>query len=223
MSASLTCQTVVWKITPLFATWITSPTNPLFRFLSSASSPSTIIELGCGISGIIGLVLSQFVDSYTLTDQPYVSKLLLQNLEENKAISRSAGQKRKSNKNRKDISTASSSSNLTFTSLDWETDSTRSLPHSYSLLIACDCIYNTALISPLIQTMVDVCKLRTEEEEPTIVVVGQQRRSSEVFEDWLVQFSRVFRVWRMSDETLGTRLGSGSGYLVHVGILREGA
>lgn len=211
---------VVWKVTPLFASWITSPLNPLVKH-ELINAKTTVLELGSGISGIIALALSPLVGSYTLTDQSYVFKLLRQNLDGNKSISSSSRPRKsgsKSKKHEKDIQR-----NIQLQSLDWQTDSAASLPGSYDLIIACDCIYNDALITPLVSTLVDAAKLRNDGDK-TIVIIGQQRRSSEVFEDWLIAFHKFFRTWRVPDEILGgSGLQSGSGYLVHIGILREDA
>lgn len=223
---------VVWKITPLFATWITATSNLLFKH-GILNADSTILELGCGISGIIGLSLGPLVRSYTLTDQDYVSKLLNQNLEENRHTSVSGSRGRKSNaKPRKGVVKGESiaTSNLLQRSLDWETDAvTPSLTgveeKSFDVVIACDCIYNDALINPLVQTSIDACRLRSEDEvedkSPTICLVAQQLRSAEVFEGWLKAFHSTFRVWRIPDEELIDELRTDSGFVVHIGILRE--
>lgn len=60
-------QTVVWRVTPLFANWIASASNCFFHD-SIISSSSTIVELGCGISGIIGLALAPRVANYIATE-----------------------------------------------------------------------------------------------------------------------------------------------------------
>lgn len=96
---------------------------------------------------------------------------------------------------------------------------------SFDAVIACDCIYNDALIEPLVQTCIDVCKLRGLELEgdghtPTLCIVAQQLRSAEVLEGWLKSFYRAFRVWRVPDEELIDGLKSDSGFVIHVGILR---
>ena len=96
---------------------------------------------------------------------------------------------------------------------------------SFEVVIACDCIYNDTLIKPLVQTCIDVCKLRQNgsalsENQSTVVIVGQQLRSDEVFESWLKEFHKSFRVWRMPDEQLVDGLRSDSGFVIHVGILR---
>ncbi len=114
--------------------------------------------------------------------------------------------------------------------LDWETDQVTSslvesgTRRSFDAVIACDCIYNDALIEPLVQTCVDACKLRSLEasdsENPSICIVAQQLRSAEVFEGWLQVFHKSFRVWHVPDEVLIDGLKSDSGFVVHVGVLR---
>ncbi|GKZ29949.1 hypothetical protein AbraIFM66950_007287 [Aspergillus brasiliensis] len=102
----------------------------------------------------------------------------------------------------------------------------------FDVVVSCDCIYNEALVAPFVRTCADLCRLRpvytpgstTIDEEgrrtPTVCVIAQQQRSHEVFEAWLRETMRVFRVWRVSDEMLGEKLKSGSGYLVHVLVLK---
>ncbi|TVY26766.1 Diaminohydroxyphosphoribosylamino-pyrimidine deaminase [Lachnellula hyalina] len=227
-----TTGAVVWKITPLFASWITTSANPFLKH-DILDSSSAVLELGCGISGIIGLTLGPYVVSYVLTDQDYVLKLLNQNLAENcRDTSTSASKGRKSNAKPKRGSTsvniAQNASNITAKPLDWETDEvTASLlgAGSFDIVIACDCIYNDALIQPLVQTCIDACQLKLpdtakEKECPTVCIVAQQLRSAEVFEAWLKAFYKAFRVWRLPDEELIDGLKADSGFVVHMGILR---
>lgn len=44
---------------------------------------SIVLELGCGISGIVGLLMSPKIQSFIATDQEYVFKKLKLNLSEN--------------------------------------------------------------------------------------------------------------------------------------------
>ncbi|PWY70042.1 hypothetical protein BO83DRAFT_63886 [Aspergillus eucalypticola CBS 122712] len=106
----------------------------------------------------------------------------------------------------------------------------------FDVVVSCDCIYNDALVAPFVRTCADLCRLRPVyippgggggssgtgrgRRTPTVCVIAQQQRSPEVFEAWLRETLRVFRVWRVSDEMLGEKLMSGSGYLVHVLVLR---
>lgn len=161
-------------------------------------------------------------------------KLLSENLIENHQLGSSSSSKgRKSTSKPKRGSNAPSNStqhasNIIAKVLDWEVDEvTSSLvgvegKSSFDVVIACDCIYNDALIDPLVQTCVDVCKLRSLSEggSPTVCVVAQQLRSAEVFEGWLKAFHKSFRVWRLPDEELIDGLKSDSGFVIHIGVLR---
>jgi len=170
------------------------------------------------------------VKAYVVTDQDYVMKLLKLNISENQPDTTSSSKGRKSSAKSKNSAPASvKASKIIAQPLDWETDEvTPSLTgsdssQSFDVVVACDCIYNDALIAPLVQTCVDACKLRasdTEKTEPAVCVVAQQLRSNEVFEGWLDAFHRSFRVWRVPDEHLDDGMKSNSGFVVHVGILR---
>lgn len=233
-----------------------------------------MVELGCGISGLLALALGPKVGHYIATDQEYVHRLLRENLEENKALaykssssSSSSGQKgqkgRGGQKKRTATAAASSQkgqhvddSNISFTALDWELDEPDTLKQSvgimpltttgkdededededkgFDLLLSCDCIYNEALIAPFVRTCADICRLRPAynpeqvngeapggKKNPTVCIIAQQQRSPDVFEAWLKETLKVFRVWRLHDEVLGDGLKSGTGYVVHLLVLRE--
>lgn len=252
------CQ-VVWKITPLFAEWLASPTNPLFAH--GVLSPSSLaLELGCGISGLVALLLAPRIARYVLTDQPYVAKLVEQNVAENhhhQPPSTSAKAARSSKTrtttpapnrgspapSRRDAGSANvsrSSGNggggkIHFTTLDWETDEvTSALTGSaeaagFDIVVACDCIYNEALVEPFVSTCVDLCRLRAaageggtgEPAPPCVCVIGQQLRDPLVFEAWATRFTRSFHTWRVPDALLVDGLRSAQGFVVHVGVLKS--
>ncbi|KAJ6172689.1 hypothetical protein N7470_001756 [Penicillium chermesinum] len=213
-----TTGAVLWKITPLFAQWISSPSNPLWKH-SLLSSDST---------------------HYIATDQEYVRRLFRTNLEANTSAPASAS-KPKSKSKSKVKASAPSALNITFTTLDWELDQPGLLKSciegsqstsedlGFDLLISCDCIYNEALVPPFVRTCAELCRLRpvyhdTQADgagaQPTICVVAQQQRSPEVFETWLRETLRYFRVWRLNDEVLGDELKGGTGYLVHLLLVK---
>lgn len=219
-----TTGAVVWKVTPLFATWVSSPQNALFRS-DILSSDSTVVELGTGVSGIVALSLGPQIKKYIATDQDYVLKLLKQNITENNhaGTTQPRSNKGKSTKSKsKGLLQSNAKSNFEVLPLDWETD-VPSLPvtNGVDAVIACDCIYNEALIEPLVTTCADICRLRREGGD-TVCIVAQQLRSPDVFEAWLTAFYKLFRVWRVPDELLTEALREGSGFVVHVGVLREG-
>ncbi|KAK3687548.1 hypothetical protein B0T22DRAFT_478854 [Podospora appendiculata] len=245
-----TTGAVVWRITPLFAQWLCRSSNPLFAH--AILSPSSLaIELGCGISGIVALCLAPRIARYVLTDQPYVAKLVLQNLAENESTTTTARSKSSSAKAKKGGSSSSSKhakssgtaaaaapGQIAFTPLDWETDEVTaaltgsSSAKSFDLVVACDCIYNEALVEPFVSACADICRLRAVEQQqeqeqgdtvlqPSVCVVAQQLRNPDVFGAWLTCFARSFRVWRVPDSMLDDGLESNSGFVIHIGVLRE--
>ncbi|KAK2072478.1 hypothetical protein P8C59_006829 [Phyllachora maydis] len=229
-----TTGAVVWAITPLFAAWLASPSNPLFT--SRVLSPSAaVLELGCGISALVGLVVGPRVAQYVLTDQPYVARLVGQNMAANRQRPRQHHPSRRPT--------------LRFAPLDWEADEvTPALAGpddddaaaavargsfdaaavargSFDAVVACDCVYNDALVEPLVAACRDVCSLRRRRRRddgrraasaaagPCVCVVAQQLRDPEVFELWLACFMRSFRVWRVPDALLPEGLRAGSGFV----------
>nr|CAF06067.1 hypothetical protein 29E8.340 [Neurospora crassa] len=230
----------------------------------AGGTTGAVIELGAGTSAIVGLLLAPRVGRYVLTDQAYVSKLVERNIHENWSSvvqqqapfvgSGGGGQGGKGKKGgggggggkgSKKASTSSTTGEegpgerLVFRALDWEQDTpTSSLAQpvaaSFDLVVACDCIYNEALVDPFVTTCVDICKLRGSSStsdnggRPTVVVVAQVLRTSDVFEAWIKRFVQDFRCWRVPDDLMIDGLksegggGGTSGFVVHVGVLREG-
>ncbi|KAK1635106.1 hypothetical protein BDP81DRAFT_377053 [Colletotrichum phormii] len=255
-----TTGAVLWKITPLFATYLSSPTSP---FSPLFTPTSTILELGCGISPLTALLLAPRIARYILTDQPYVARMIHQNLEANPLpkSSSSSSTSRRSRKTASSTTTTTSSSSSTtlgtisFHPLDWETDTPDSsltgvpptTARSFDAVICCDCIYNEALVEPLVSTTADLARLRlraqkqdreedeadnnnnvsssstttADRSEPCVCIVAQQLRSPDVFQEWIGAFHRDFRTWRVPDALLPEGLRIESGFVVHVGILRE--
>lgn len=211
-----TTGAVLWKITPLFASWLTSPSN-IFLSTGILNSSSTVVELGCGISTLNAFALSPHVSRYVLTDQPYVQRLVQQNLDEN-ASTLAPSAKRGAKQ--------TSAAALAFEVLDWETDTptsslTGTAARSFDAVLACDCVYNYALVAPFVQTCVDLCRLRSEDETPCVCIVAQQLRSDDVFLLWLTTFTKHFRAWKVPDDVLPEGLKSSDSFVVHVGVLRD--
>jgi len=212
---------VVWKVTPRFAEWLTSPGNILSQH-AIVSAESSVLELGSGIAGIVPLTLAPLVQQYIATDQVYALKLLKENIDQNTALTQAGTKSKKSSKK----AVPAQASNLQVLSLDWETDDvesflkTNNAAEGVDLVIACDCIYNYALIKPFVQTCVDICQSR-QGERPTVCVIAQQLRQPDVFEEWLEEFNKHFMTWRLSDDVLTLPLRENSGFMVHIGILRD--
>ncbi len=222
-----TTGAVVWKITPLFAEWITSDDNILFR-ASVLDRTSQVLELGCGISGIVAIALAPKIDKYIATDQAYVFKLLKSNIEKNAFAQRVSGKA-------KHCSPVPKKSNTEIIALDWETSSAANLSmliggrlenenfSGIDAIVACDCIYNEAIVESFIRTCTEVSQLAnsSSNRKPTICIIAQQLRSDLVFQAWLSAFHERFRVWRIPDVFLIEALRQPSGFVIHIGILRE--
>ncbi|KAF2113461.1 hypothetical protein BDV96DRAFT_648419 [Lophiotrema nucula] len=221
-----TTGAVIWKVTPLFAEWVASA-NFLFG-TGLLSSDSIALELGAGVSGIVAVTLGPKVEKYLATDQDYAIRLLKQNIAENAPTPVSINKTKTSKSKKAKLGAEKTVSSIDTLVLDWETDSVAVLPtlldlsDGVDLVIACDCIYNYALIEPLNTTCADICRLRTNSPmKPTVFLIAQQLRLPEVFEDWLKSFHRLFHVFRVPDQLLTEPLREGSGFVVHIGILRS--
>jgi hypothetical protein len=151
----------------------------------------------------------------------------------------------RSSKGKKQGKNNNNNNNISFTTLDWETDTPTAalIPNnnngdaaattktsSFDAVLACDCVYNYALIPPLVSTCAAACKLREDDDndkageegrKPTLCIVAQQLRNDDVFCSWLREFMTLFRVWRVKDDLLPAELRPGAGFVVHVGVLRE--
>ena len=231
---------VIWRVSPLFAEWISSSANALFR-QQVLTQDSVVLELGCGVSGIVALTLAPKIERYIATDQDYVLKLLNENLAENATTftqpSVKPTRRRSSNAARNKSQAnqlARANKAIETMALDWELDSLAGLPDLLNLssvhastmidaIIACDCIYNEALIDPFVRTCTELCRLSegASSGKPTVCVVAQQLRSPAVFESWMSAFHETFRVWRIPDELLIKGLMENSGFVIHLGVLRE--
>ncbi len=175
---------------------------------------------------------------YVLTDQAYVQKLIKTNIAENSSSSARVSRPLRKQQSSKS-SQQSSSDNISFTPLDWETDiptralipgSSSSSASSFDAVLAVDCVYNYALIPPLVSTCAEACRLRGRDDDggdgdngaaQTLCIVAQQLRNDDVFCSWLREFTDKFRVWRVRDQVLPEELRSSAGFVVHVGVLRH--
>ena len=113
----------------MFASWLASPTNILFR-TGVLSASSTVLELGCGVSALVGIALGPLVSRYVLSDQPYVARFVEQNLEQNQRALRppapgrqhSGGKRGKGKASSLSASSSGTSGSIAFYTLDWEAD-----------------------------------------------------------------------------------------------------
>ena len=208
-----TTGAVLWKITPLVAEWLASK-PAILQGASLLGPESTVVELGCGITGLLGILLAPEVAAYVLTDQAYVMRTLQHNITANTSVSKTS---RKATKSRV--------AQPTTAPLDWEVN-TPSLEglglqpgQSIDLIVVCDCVYNEYLVKPLVETLVDTCRLNRT-SKPAAVLVAQQLRSEAILELFLAALLERFDVWRLPDDHLAPDLRTGSGYAIHMAMLK---
>jgi len=224
---------VLWNINPLVAHWISSTSNFLFTD-QLLRSDSIVLELGAGISPLIGLCLSPYIGRYLWTDQDYVLKTLRQNVEMNarSSTAKSTKLKQQPRKSHGKEQPVYERSCIDVVALDWETSDVRSILGVTSLapsvLIGVDCVFNPAIIKPFVSTLAEMSTLVEDDQGPVLTIVAQQLRSPDVFSEWLEVMLERFRVWRICKEalTLGaqaedTKMTVEQGYTVHVCILKD--
>jgi hypothetical protein len=218
-----TTGAVVWDITPVFAEWLGSSANILFKH-GILSSSSIVLELGSGIAGIVGLMLAPLIKRFVFTDQEYVLKLLRQNIEDNTVLPSRQKTTQKKIKGAKEVP-----SRTEVLALDWEVSVLDQLPQvlesvtGVDVVLAVDCVFNESLVEPIVKTCEGIVALREEWTDiaPTVCIFAQQLRQPDVFELWLRTMMRHFTVWRVPEDMLSRDLAERSGFVVHVAVLRE--
>ncbi|KAK3110024.1 Ribosomal protein lysine methyltransferase [Teratosphaeriaceae sp. CCFEE 6253] len=223
-----TTGAAVWQTSVRLAEWLALPDNALWKHGVLAGS-STVLELGAGTSGILAAVLASKVHRVVATDQQHVLKLLRINLDANAPTPLKAPRRKVQTAGRE----AQANGSVSTLALDWELDDvtkqlrSNGLGAGVDLVLACDCIFNYALIEPFVQACHDACDIgrrdnegRVEDGPQTLCLVAQQLRQSEVFEQWLAAHLALFRVWRVPSELLNEGLNEGNGFALHIGILR---
>ncbi|KAF2237051.1 hypothetical protein EV356DRAFT_42403 [Viridothelium virens] len=199
--------------------------NPLFTH-GVIGPHSKVVELGCGVAGVVLLAIAPLVGQYIATDQQYILQHLYRNVEANvhvfQARKRSGARRKCNEADRRTSSFAVSDTDWKIRKLDWETDSAVGLSElkDASMIFAVDCIYNESLVEPFIRTCADICRFRSHQTSPTtLCVIAQQLRSEDVFETFMKSFIRTFHVWRVPERLLSEELRKPS-FVVHIGILR---
>lgn len=214
-----TTGAALWKISPCIADWLADRNNILWKY-GLMHKGITIVELGCGITGLIGLVLSKLVSTYVLTDQRSVLKRLQENVGANTpAMSQAKG------KSTKRCGTNFVSNRVLHAiELNWETDEPAVLDdvlqpdRAVDMVIVCDCVFNDFLLRPLVTTLGGLCSRHAD--RGTFVLIAQQLRSDEVFTAFLEMLITKFDVWRITDSHLPDTLRSTTGFAIHLAKLR---
>ena len=234
LHAPLACGTtgaMLWNITPRLARFLTSPPRPA-RSPARPSPPSSssiaaqllppsarVLELGCGVTALLACTIGPRVAAYLQSDMHYAAKLAEENLRSN---------------------LPRPSPGVRTITLDWEEDHVASQPALRALgapltaVIACDCVYNEALVEPLVDTLAAACRLHRlpplpssgaeqggEGRDGTTVIVASELRSPDVHECFLDALMARFDVWRVPADCLPADLQPTDGFVVYVGLLKD--
>ncbi|KAI7282904.1 hypothetical protein KC345_g3246 [Hortaea werneckii] len=218
-----TTGAAVWQSSVRASEWLAHAENVLFTS-GLLTGESLVLELGSGISALVPCILARRVRQVVATDQQHVLKLLQQNIDKNLQTHQTGTRKNVAEYSRHRVQALA---------LDWEEDdipkqlSANDLGIGVDVVLACDTLYNYALIEPFVQTCVEICRSRQAHREqtgsetrPTACVIVQQLRQAEVFEQWLETSLRHFDVWRIPNDSLSDGLREGSGFSVHVCVLK---
>ena len=218
-----TTGAAVWQSSVRASEWLAHAENVLFTS-GLLTGDSLVLELGSGISALVPCILARRVRQVVATDQQHVLKLLQQNIDKNLQTHQTGTRKKVAEDSQHRVQALA---------LDWEEDdipkqlSANNLGTGVDVVLACDTLYNYALIEPFVQTCVEICRSREAHREqtasdtrPTACVIVQQLRQAEVFEQWLETSLRYFDVWRIPNDSLLDGLREGSGFAVHICVLK---
>ncbi|KAI6869403.1 hypothetical protein KC323_g2722 [Hortaea werneckii] len=218
-----TTGAAVWQSSVRASAWLAHAENVLFTS-GLLTGDSLVLELGSGISALVPCILARRVRQVVATDQQHVLKLLQQNIDKNLRTQQTGTRKKVAEVSQHRVQALA---------LDWEEDdipkqlSANDLGSGADVVLACDTLYNYALIEPFVQTCVEICRSRQAHREqsasdtwPTACVIVQQLRQAEVFEQWLETSLRHFDVWRIPNDSLSDGLREGSGFAVHICVLK---
>lgn len=216
-----------------------SETNPLWK-TGILSSTSHCLEMGCGVSPLLSILVGLKVSRFVATDQRYALRQFKRNLQESLCDQQGARQQTMSKDHgRGKPSKASSSSKIEVVELDWEESCIEQLPRILQqgnsddglswdgpdVVVACDCVINEALTAPFVQACASLCSLRRSRGarrlEAAVCIVAQQLRSPDVLNLWLARMTQQFHVYRVRDDQLPTALGPHSGHVVHLATLKN--
>lgn len=215
-----TTGAALWKITPIVANWLADQRSVLWSN-GILHSQAIVIELGCGISGLLGYALAGHVARCVLTDQKSILKLLEANVTSN--ISNISTTPHKTTSKRRK-GNPGKTPQIYVQELNWESNDENPLAdmlhhdQTVDLIVLCDCVYNDFLIGPLTRTCEALCERYGNED--TVLLIAQQLRSDEVLSEFLHALSKKFRVWRLDEPYTHPDLRGNSGFAVHLACLK---
>ncbi|ODQ67612.1 hypothetical protein NADFUDRAFT_56601 [Nadsonia fulvescens var. elongata DSM 6958] len=217
-----TTGAVIWKVSHKMLQWLFTDFEAVqgpvkyqlaYNYKLALFAPNnSIVELGCGISGIFTSTVGSKVSTYIATDQSHIikhsSRNILANVNKSQVYSTTIDEL-------SDTSNAScrGKSKIEIVEYDWEQANQQIdrlknyLPETSTTvagrfpdwILASDTIYNSFLIPWFVDALKLVCGPHTQ------ILIAQQLRSEEIFGEFLeALLSKGFEVWAigMADDTV---------------------
>lgn len=156
-----------------------------------------VLELGAGVSGILPIVIGNYVDKYVCTDQRGILNILKKNIEDNVDVL-----------NKRNVKTSTLKLNtsrrterivqLDVLPLDWEKFSPKKKDLDPLLfpqvgtscvvhIVAMDVIYNDYLVRPFLLSLTELIKICKQRDYQVKCFIGVQLRAQDVLELFLEQ------------------------------------
>ncbi|CDH10461.1 probable Ribosomal N-lysine methyltransferase 5 [Zygosaccharomyces bailii ISA1307] len=217
---------VLWSTTPAFIQWLLyDPNASELRIggsvktigssiarsipaMFSGKQSTGIVELGGGVSGILPVILGNYVDYYICTDQRGILNKMKHNIRENilqlnrrRCFSQSMG----INSTEDEEELAGNAVNLEIMLLDWEKFKLKDnacYPHLYCLaqksstvyIVAMDVIYNDFLIDPFLKTLSQIRDYFIQKKLQTHCLIGIHLRAEDMVSDFLEKAVLEYRL-----------------------------
>lgn len=235
-----TTGAVVWRLSIPLAEWLQRCISGEIRGGDRVlTNDARVLELGCGIAGLLAMAVGPRVKRWIATDVESVMRGLRGNLKENLANEweevdggSSFVQKAKKAAKKKSSTTSTAEfGRIDTVRLHWEEDDVATMPIfkddealPLDMIVSCDCVYNSVLIPHLLSTLVDVSNLSLNSggKMPKVLVV-MEIRAEDVLEVWVNEFHKYFNGGVVTEEVLGDdwKERGGVNGVAFLGILRE--
>jgi protein N-lysine methyltransferase METTL21D len=172
-----------------------------------ALKTASVLELGAG-TGLLGLLLAPYVQAYTCTDLPELVPLIKKNILINNSLLPGSKERLVAEPlNWVDVYDCPPNSRYRLFSRNFygmtDLDRNENPDSGVDLILAVDCVYNPALIPPLLTT-IDLFAVPGR----TAVLVVMELRDEDVVREFLLKWTEIsdWEIWRIGNESYSSLL-----------------
>ncbi|KAJ2717431.1 hypothetical protein H4R23_005317 [Coemansia sp. Cherry 401B] len=154
---------------------------------------ANVVELGSGC-GLVGIALHRLgARRVVLTDQKRMMKLLTRNADQNRIACTPASTAAR----RRPAAGAAIAGELLVAEYEWGRmpEDPRILALAVDVVVVSDCVFHELVAPLLVQTLVDVCRSRSDVR--VVALVGQELRSDLVHQVFVEQLLKSFELYRV--------------------------